>query len=64
MCWGSGSRTPSRRRPMGVWRRSPQPPEAGDLGAKPVAAGGNGGLGAESPAIENFAFFFAKITSF
>ena len=35
----------------GVWGRSPQPPEA------------NGGLGAEPPALENFAFF-AKITSF
>ena len=59
---------------LGVWVRSPQPPEAnGGLGAKPPAAGGwgsgvkapsnrrHGGLGAEPPALENFAFF-AKIT--
>ena len=26
--WGSGGRAPSRWRPMGVWRRSPKPPEA------------------------------------
>ena len=62
---------------LGVWGRSPQPPEAnGGLGAKPPAAGGwgfggkapsrrrHGGLGAEPPVFENFAFFFAKITSF
>ena len=48
----------------------------GGLGAKPSAAGGwgfwgkapsrrrHGGLGAEPPALKNFAFFFAKITSF
>ena len=55
---------------LGVWGRSPQPPEAnGGLGAKPPAAGGwgfggkapnrrrHGGLGAEPPALENFAFF-------
>ena len=54
----------------GVWGRSPQPPEAnGGLGAKPSAAGGwgsggkapsrrrHGGLGAEPPALETFAFF-------
>ena len=55
---------------LGVWGRSPQPPEAnGGLGAKPPATGGwgfggkapsrrrHGGLGAEPPALENFAFF-------
>ena len=60
---------------LGVWGRSPQPPEAnGGLGAKPAAAGGCGsggktpsrrrhrGVGAEPPALEIFAFFFAKIT--
>ena len=39
-----GGRGPSRRRPMGVRGRSPQLPEAG-------------GMGAEPPALENFAFF-------
>ena len=34
-----------------------QPPEAGGLGAKSPVAGGTGGLGAEPPALENFAFF-------
>ena len=33
---------------LGVWGRSPQPPEA------------NGGLGAKPPALENFAFFLQK----
>ena len=55
---------------LGVWGRSPQPPEAnGGLGASSPAAGGwgfggkapsrrrHGGLGAEPPALENFAFF-------
>ena len=55
---------------LGVWGRSPQPPEAnGGLGAKPPAAeswgfGGkapsrrrHGGLGAKPRALENFAFF-------
>ena len=58
---------------LGVWGRSPQPPEAnGGLGAKPPAAGGwgfggkapshrrHGGVGAEPPALENFAFFLQK----
>ena len=62
---------------VGVWGRSPQPPEAnGGLGAKPPAAGDlgfegkapsrrrHGGLEAEPPALENLAFFFAKITKF
>jgi len=40
-----------RRRRLGG--TSP-PPEAGDLGAKPPAAGGNGGLGAKTPALGNF----------
>ena len=43
--WGSGGGTPNRRRPTGVWRRSPQPPEAGGLGALP-------------PALKNFSFFW------
>ena len=56
---------------LGVWGRSPQPPEAnGGLGAKPSAAGGqwgsgdkapsrrmHGGVEAEPPAIKTFAFF-------
>ena len=41
---GYGGEASSRRRPMGVRGRSPQLPEAGDLGAEP-------------PALENFAFF-------
>ena len=58
---------------LGVWGRSPQPPEAnGGLGAKPSAAGGwgfggkapsrwrHGGLGAEPPALKFFAFFLQK----
>ena len=58
---------------LGVWGRSPQPPEAnGGLGAKPPAAGGwgfggkapsrrrHGGVGAEPPALKNFAFFLQK----
>ena len=40
-----------------------KPPAAGGLGAKLPAAGGTGVMGAEPPALENFAFF-AKITSF
>ena len=44
---------------LGVWGRSSQLPEvSGGLGAKPLAAGGTRGLGAEPPALENFAFFF------
>ena len=46
---GGGGKAPSRRR-LGVWKQSPQPLEAW-------------GVGAEPPALENFAFF-AKITSF
>ena len=73
LIWGSGDVAPSRRRPMGVWGRNPQLPEAsGGLGAKPLAAGGwgsggkassrwrHGGPGAKPPALKNFAFF-AKI---
>ena len=37
--WGAG---------LGVWRRSPQPLEAGGLGAKPPAAGDTG-VGGLSP---------------
>ena len=54
---------------LGVWGRSPQPPEAnGGLGAKPPAAGG-WGFGGKAPsrrrhggvlALENFAFFLQK----
>ena len=44
-----------------MWGRSPQPPEAGGLEAKPPVAGGRGGLVAEPPALENLRFF-AKIT--
>ena len=58
---------------LGFWERSPQPPDANEgLGAKPPAAGGwgfggkvpsrrrHGSLGAEPPALENFAFFLQK----
>ena len=61
--WGSGGRAPSGRRPMGVWGRSPQPPEAGGLGAKPPAAGGTGVWG-RRPQRSKILRFFAKITSF
>ena len=60
---GSGGFAPSRRRPMGVWGRSPQLPEAGGLGAKPPAAGGTGVWG-QSPQCSKILHFFAKITSF
>ena len=43
---GSRGGAPSRRRPMG----------AGDLGAKPPAAGGK----AKPPALKNFEFFLRK----
>ena len=47
---------------MGVFRRSPQTPEAGDLGAVSPAAGGTGVRG-QSPAQRSKTFhFFAKIT--
>ena len=61
--WGSGGGAPSRRRPMGVWGRSPQPPEAGGLGAKPPAAGGTGVWG-RSPQRSKILHFFGKVTSF
>ena len=46
--WGCGGGAPSRRSPMGVWGGSHR--RQGELGAEP-------------PALENFAFF-CKITSF
>ena len=57
--WGSGGGAPSRRRPMGVWGRSPQPPEAGGLGAKPPAAGGTEVWG-RSPQRSKILHFFCK----
>ena len=57
--WGSGGGAPSRRRPMGVWGRSPQPPEAGGLGAKPPAAGGTGVWG-RSPQRSKILHFFLQ----
>ena len=60
---GSGGGASSCRRPMGVWGRSPQLPEAGGLGAKPPAAGGTGAWG-RSPQRSKILHFFAKITSF
>ena len=57
--WGFGGGAPSRRRPMGVWGRSPQPPEAGGLGAKPPAAGGTGVWG-RSPQRSKILHFFCK----
>ena len=59
LLWGSGGGAPSRRRPMGVWGRSPQPPEAGGLGAKPPAAGGTG-VWERSPQRSKILRFFAK----
>ena len=44
---GSGGWAPSRRRPMGVW----------EFGGKAPSRRRHGGLGAEPPALENFAFF-------
>ena len=44
---GSGGYAPSRRRPMGVW----------GFGGKAPSRWRHGGLGAEPPALENFAFF-------
>ena len=60
---GSGGGAPNRRRPMGVWGRSSQLPEAGGLGAKPPAAGGTGVWG-RSPQRSKILHFIAKITSF
>ena len=60
---GSGGGAPSRWRPMGVWGRTPQLPEAGGLGAKRLAAGGTGVWG-QSPQRSKILHFFAKITSF
>ena len=48
---------------MGVWGQRPQPPQAGGLGAKPSAAGGQWGFGDGAP-IAQVLHFFAKITSF
>ena len=61
---------------LGVWGRSPQPPEVKGLwGAKPPAAGGwgsqgkaprrkrHGDLEVKPPALDDFAFF-SKITKF
>ena len=47
LVWGPGGGAPSRWKPKG----------AGGLGAKPPAARGAGVWGAESPTLENFAFF-------
>ena len=48
---------------LGVWRRSPQPPEAGGLGAKVPAAGGTG-VRMWSPQHSKILRFLAKITKF
>ena len=56
---GSGGGDPSRLRPMGVWGRSPQLPEAGGLGAMPPAAGGTG-VGGGAPSARKFCIFLQK----
>ena len=48
--WGCEGEAPSGRR-LGVWRQSPQPPEAR-------------GSGGGAPSAQKFCIFFAKITSF
>ena len=54
--WGSWGGAPICGRPLEIWERSPLPLEAGNLGAKPPAAGGTGS-GSKPPALDNFAFF-------
>ena len=56
--WKCDGGAPSFRRPMGVWGRIPQLPEAGGLGVKPSEARS---VGSKPPALKNFAFF-VKIT--
>ena len=56
---GSGGGAPSRRRPMGVWGQSAQPPEAGGLGAKSPSAGGMGS-GGSAPSVRKFCIFLQK----
>ena len=58
--WGSGGGAPSRRRPMGVWGRIPQLPEAGGLGANPPAAGGTGVWGLSPQRSKVLHFFLQK----
>ena len=49
---------------VGVWERSPEPPEDdGGLGANPPAAGGTG-VWWRGPQRSKILHFFAKITSF
>ena len=54
---GSGGGAFSRRRPVVVWGRSLQPTEAGGSRDKAPTRLRHGGLGAEPPALEYFAFF-------
>ena len=61
LSWGFGGGAPSRQRPTGVWRRSPQMPEAGGLGAEPPAAGDTGVWRRSPQRLKNL-HFFAKIT--
>ena len=60
---GSGGGAPSRRRPMGVLGRSPQPPEAGVWRQSPQPPEARGSEG-RSPQRSKILHFFAKITSF
>ena len=54
---GSGGGASSRRRPMRVWGRSPQLPEAGGLGAKPPASGGTEAWGLRPQRLKILHFF-------
>jgi len=48
---------------MGIWEQSLQPPEAGNLGAKPLAAGGKESGGC-APSARRFLRFFNKNNAF
>ena len=57
--WGSGGRAPSRQRPTGYGGKAPSRRRLG-FGGKAPTRRRHGGLGAEFPALENFAFFLLK----
>ena len=61
--WGSGGGAPSRRMPMGVWRRSSQRRRLGVRGQSPQPPEARG-PGGGAPSAQKFCIFFAKITSF
>ena len=57
--WGSGAESPAAG---GQWGLKAKPPAARGWGSrgKVHSRRSHGGLGAEPPALENFAFFFCK----